>query len=230
MTPRPMVPVSTLAPNERFALEQFLCGDWEARTAGMTFTEIVSQIAEDESATPLQIRGPFANTPKYVAECVHRLYASLDLHTTPLVGFAKGIADLPRTAPYTAHTVKLAEEFALFSTLTDYPREKSFDEVVAELQERVKASSPFDEELAPFRQFEFYTATELIEHLHNVRTMALQQFGNCVDIAVALAQCAEDHPHTNETLQKFVASARIATGVEPSPEEIAEAEANAPKR
>jgi hypothetical protein len=60
--------------------------------------------------------------------------------------------------------------------------------------------------------------------------MALQQFGNCVDIAVALAQCAEDHPHTNETLQNFVASARIATGVEPSPEEIAEAEANAPKR
>jgi hypothetical protein len=133
------------------------------------------------------------------------------------------------TAPYAAHTVKLAEEFALFSTLTDYPREKSFDEVIAELQERVKAPCPFDEELAPFRQFEFYTATELIEHLQNVRTMALQQFGNSVDIAVALAQCAEDHPHTNETLQNFVSAARLVTGVEPSPEEIAEAEANAPK-
>jgi hypothetical protein len=112
MTPRPMVPVSTLAPNERFALEQFLCGDWEARTAGMTFTEIVSQIAGDESATPLQIRGTFANTPKYVAECVHRLCASLDLHTTPLVEFAKGIADLPKDGePYDSNGALCEKEW-----------------------------------------------------------------------------------------------------------------------
>jgi hypothetical protein len=126
------------------------------------------------------------------------------------------------TAPYTAHTVKLAEGFALFSTLTDYPREKSFGEVVALI-------AAGDEDIDSIQHLESLDADELVEHLHNVRTMALQQFGNCVDVAVSLAECAEDHPHTNETLQNFVSAARLVTGVEPSPEAIAEAEANAPK-
>ncbi len=132
------------------------------------------------------------------------------------------------TAPYTAHTVKLAEEFALFSTLTHYPREKSFDEVIAELQAHAEAANPLDETLAAFGQYESYTRAELaevIERLQNTRTMALQQFGNCVDIAVELAGREEENPHPDdvEAVENFVSdfhtmihAARIATGIESS--------------
>jgi hypothetical protein len=76
--------------------------------------------------------------------------------------------------------LRLAGEFALFSSLNEYPREKSFDEVVALIEAG-------DEDIESIQHLDSLDADELIDHLKNTRQMALMHFGPAADIAVEVS-------------------------------------------
>ena len=82
--------------------------------------------------------------------------------------------------PQSPYSIKLAEEFALFTSLNEYPREKSFDEVVALIEDG-------DEDIESIQHLDSMDADELVEHLKNTRLMALQHFGPAADVAVEVS-------------------------------------------
>jgi hypothetical protein len=76
---------------------------------------------------------------------------------------------------------RLAEEFALFSSLDEYPRDKSFDEVVALIEAG-------DETIVSIDHLGSLDADGLIDHLRETRRMAYLHFGPAADLVVEVSK------------------------------------------